>query len=149
LDDTSFGRLEIDEAGEVLQAIHSKLNDVRSIQKEKTIRPVTSIAESSLFTGAVQEPSMLHELKKEILSCDEIDFLVSFVKWSGIRVIMDELKTFTGRGGALRIITTSYMEATDFKAVMELAKLPNTDVKISYDIERTRLHAKAYMFKRD
>src|SRR5699024_6750109 len=92
LDDESFGRLEIDEAGEVLQAVHSKLNDVRSIQKEKTIRPVTSIAESSLFTGAVQEPSMLHELKKEILSCDEIDFLVSFVKWGGIRIIMDELK---------------------------------------------------------
>lgn len=149
LDDASFGQLEIDEAGEVLQAIHSKLNDVRSIQKEKTIRPVTSIAESSLFTGAAVEPSMLHELKKEILSCDEIDFLVSFVKWSGIRVIMEELKTFTKRGGKLRIITTSYMEATDFKAVMELAKLPNTDVKISYDIERTRLHAKAYMFKRD
>lgn len=149
LDDASFGQLEIDEAGEVLQAIHSKLNDVRSIQKEKTIRPVTSIAESSLFTGAAVEPSMLHELKKEILSCDEIDFLVSFVKWSGIRVIMDELTTFTERGGKLRIITTSYMEATDFKAVMELAKLPNTDVKISYDIERTRLHAKAYMFKRN
>src|SRR5699024_8773742 len=38
LDDEAFGRLEIDEAGEVLQAVHSKLNDVRSIQKEKTIR---------------------------------------------------------------------------------------------------------------
>lgn len=149
LDDTSFERLEIDEAGEVLQAVHSKLNDVRSIQKEKTVRPVTSIAESSLFTGAVQEPSMPHELKKEILSCDEIDFLVSFVKWSGIRIIMNELKTFTERGGKLRIITTSYMEATDFKAVMELAKLSNTEIKISYDIERTRLHAKAYMFKRN
>src|SRR5699024_7501029 len=149
LEDASFEQLEVDETVEVLKAIHSKLNDVRSIQKEKTIRPVTSIAESSLFTGAVQEPSMLHELKKEILSCDEIDFLVSFVKWSGIRVIMDELTTFTERGGKLRIITTSYMEATDFKAVMELAKLPNTEIKISYDVERTRLHAKAYMFKRN
>lgn len=149
IDDQSFDLLQIDEAGEVLQSVFAKLNSVRSIQKEKTIRPVTSIAESSLFTGSSNEPNMLNELKKEILSCDSIDFLVSFVKWSGIRCIIDELRTFTENGGKLRIITTSYMEATDYKAVIELGQLSNTEIKISYDIARTRLHAKAYMFNRD
>ncbi|MEK4802018.1 DUF3427 domain-containing protein [Oceanobacillus sp. FSL K6-0118] len=149
LGDEELAKMQIDEAGEVLQSIYSKLNSVKSIKKEKTIRPVTSIAESSLFTGASLEPNMLNELKKEILSSNEIDFLVSFIKWSGIRCIIDELTTFTENGGKLRIITTSYMEATDYKAIMELSKLKNTEVRISYDIERTRLHAKAYMFKRD
>lgn len=148
VDREEFEKLEIEEAGDVLQSVYSKLNSVRSIKKEKTVRPVTSISESSLFTGAINEPNMLSELKKEILSADKIDFLVSFIKWSGIRGIMEELKTFTDNGGKFRIITTSYMEATDYKAIMELSKLQNTEIKVSYDIERTRLHAKAYMFKR-
>ncbi|WP_079479133.1 DUF3427 domain-containing protein [Halobacillus salinus] len=149
LGEEEYDALKITEEGEVLTHIYSKMNSVRSIQKKDIPRPVTPISESSLFTGSHYEPSMHGELQKEILSADSIDMLVSFIKWSGIRIILDELRQFTEAGGRLRIITTSYMEATDFKAVRELSQLQNTEIHISYDVKRTRLHAKAYLFKRD
>lgn len=150
LNDEEFQELRIEEQGEVLTSVYSKLNTVRAFRKEKVLRPVTSLSQTSLFTGSHYEPNMLEELRKEIATSDFIDWLVSFIKWSGLRIIMEELRYFTQeRKGKLRVITTSYMEATDYKAIEELSKLPNTEIRISYDKNRTRLHAKAYLFKRE
>ena len=131
--------------GEILLSVIDK--EQVKIRPQIT-RPITSLSHSSLFTGSRDEPSLLQELKAEIASSDRIDMLVSFIKWSGIRLLMDELSQFCNHG-RLRVITTSYIGATDLKAIEFLSQLPNTEIRISYDTERTRLHAKVYYFFRE
>lgn len=113
-------------------------------------RPESSIAQSSLFTGDVKrEPSLEAEFSREIASADRIDMLVSFITRRGQISLMDDLRNFTENGHKLRIITTTYIGATSAEAVQDLCKLPNTQVKVIYDTQNTRLHAKAYIFHRN
>jgi len=111
-------------------------------------RPDTPLSSSCLMTGTRLDPSLVSQLRKEIASADQLDILCSFIKWSGVRILEETLRNFTEAGSRLRLITTSYMGATDLKAVEFLRALPNTEIRVSYDTRRTRLHAKAYIIHR-
>jgi superfamily II DNA or RNA helicase len=136
--------------GKILTALYTLDNPIAAdLQKYvEDIFPLTGLTESELFCGSNAGLSLESELKREILSADKIYWLVSFIKWTGIRVFRNELESFARSGRELKIITTSYMGATDAKAVEYLASLPNTEVKLSYNTERERLHAKSYLFLR-
>jgi len=137
--------------GEILNAVFTKLDahfsDFNLHLKE--ITPYTRLTHSELFTGGNAGLSLESELKKEILSANRIDLLVSFIKFKGFIILERELKEFTKRGGKLRVITTTYMGASDYKAIKLLSNLENTEVKISYNTSNERLHAKAYLFFRN
>lgn len=143
---------EVDASAQQLLSLVPRANSAAEVTRSRRAgltRPDTSVARTSLFTGSLNEPQLYTELKKEIASADRILMLVSFVKWSGLRLIMDELRAFCDRGGRLQVITTTYIGATDPKAVSELALLPGAQVRVSFDTKRTRLHAKAYAFERE
>ena len=120
---------------------------------EHAERPDTPLSRSAMLTGTRLDPSLASQLRKEIAAADRVDILCSFIRWSGLRLILDALRELTNRAfedgtPRLRVITTSYMGATDPKAVETLMELPHTQVRVSYDTKRTRLHAKAYLIHR-
>ena len=84
--EADFAALGVDQRAEQLLALLRDADPRLAVGKTAADmeRPETSIAQSSLFTGAVHEPQMFTALKKEIVSADRIDLLVSFIKWSGL-----------------------------------------------------------------
>lgn len=141
----------LDSKGKILTALFDKTNPIAADLPEyvESIMPITGLTQSELFCGSNVGVSLETEIKREIQSSDKIYWLVSFIKWAGIRIFKNELESFTHSGKELKIITTSYMGATDAKAVEFLASLPNTEVKLSYNTNRERLHAKSYLFIRN
>ncbi len=151
LSNASISESIIDTQGHLLSALFNTTNPVAANLKDYIARitPLTGLAQSELFTGSNVGLPLEAELKREILSADEICWLVSFIKWTGIRIFADVLQEVTANGKKVRIVTTSYMGATDQKAIDFLSRLPNTEVRLNYNTDRERLHAKAYLFLRN
>jgi superfamily II DNA or RNA helicase/HKD family nuclease len=114
-----------------------------------TERPSTPLSDAALLTNAHGEPGMGHEIRAELASADRVDVIMAFVKWYGLRLFDDRLKTLGARGVPVRIITTTYMGATERAALDRLVHDFGAQVKVQYDAQRTRLHAKAWLFRRN
>ena len=109
--------------------------------------PLTPLLDTTLLTNSRGEPAVGHELRAEIHSSDAIDVVMAFVRWSGIRPLVDPLRRHCRDGKSLRVVTTTYTNSTELRALDELAAL-GAEIKVSYDTASTRLHAKAWLFHR-
>ena len=110
-------------------------------------RPVIPLSANELLVNGHGQPAIGQQLQSELPSAAGVDFLVSFVIWSGVRTLLDELRGVVDRGGRLRVITTTYMGATERKTLDELVRA-GAQVRVAFDADRTKLHAKAWMLHR-
>ena len=112
-------------------------------------RPKTPLNDAALLTNAHGEPSLAAELKAEIESADRIDLLCAFVMWRGLRLLEDPLTRAREAGVPLRVATTTYIGGTEREALDRLVRDFGAEVRVQYDVARTRLHAKAWLFRRN
>ncbi len=134
------------ETRDLLQAIATP-RDVPAPVRFPT-RPEVPLSISALLVNGRDQPRIGAEVQKELASADRVDLLCAFVKWYGVRVLEEHIEAFIRRGGRMRVITTTYIGATDRRALDRLAEL-GAQVKVSYETRMTRLHAKAWLFHRD
>ncbi len=130
--------------GQVLHAILERRPDGTP---QPIAEPLIPLLDTTLLTNAPGEPGLLNQLDAEIDSADAIDVVMAFIRRSGINPLLASLRRHCERGRPLRVLTTTYTGSTERAALDQLARL-GADVRISYDLSTTRLHAKAWVFQR-
>jgi superfamily II DNA or RNA helicase len=110
--------------------------------------PTVPLSISDLLANAEGQPNIGSELRLELASADSVDLLCAFVIWSGVVRLRDALGGVVQRGGRVRVITTTYMGATQRRAVDELVRL-GAQVHVAFDARMTKLHAKAWLLERE
>ena len=110
-------------------------------------RPLIPLLDTTLLTNAPGEPRLGRQILTEIESADSIDLVMAFVRRSGLLPLVAALRAHRDRGRPLRVLTTTYTGSTEAKALDLLVEL-GAEVRVSYDVTTTRLHAKAWLFHR-
>jgi superfamily II DNA or RNA helicase/HKD family nuclease len=110
--------------------------------------PPIPLSQSDLLVNARDEPRLGESLLRELASADRVDIIVAFVRWAGIRLLLPALDRLVERGVRIRLITTTYLGATQRRALDELSER-GVEIRVSYDTRSTRLHAKAWVLHRD
>lgn len=110
-------------------------------------RPETPFSQSDLLVNAEGQPNIGSELRAELATADSVDLICAFVIWSGVRQLREALAGVVERGGRVRVVTTTYMGATEKRAVDELFRL-GAEIRVAFDARTTKLHAKAWLLER-
>ena len=126
--DVESEQAELDLINSLLDAIHrarpeaNPLSWILPLRILRTIHrqgpppqsPITGLNEPWLFTAGRGDPALMAELRNELSSANQVDILVSFITWSGIRKLWDVLEKITAIDAnrqvktRLRILTTTY-----------------------------------------
>lgn len=165
--DAAAGATDINFVNHLLAIVHEAnpeaSDDVVRLLPEvlECIGPETSksmvppdLSAHGLLTGREGRDNLLVQLKRELATCDRVDWLVSFIKLAAVKMLEGDIALFLERGGEMRIVTTAYMGATDPVALERLAAISCANkqrmkIRFSRESGTTRLHAKAYIHHRN
>lgn len=89
---------------------------------------------------------MYESLKKSIEKSDEIIMNVSFIRDSGMKILIKDLKEAKEKGKKIKILTSDYMKVTEPNALYRLLEIGG--VKIFDNPLNKSFHPKTYIFKR-
>lgn len=73
---------------------------------------------------------MLEALRAGLASASDMAMSVSFLRYSGLQLIVDDLVKFTASGGCARILTSTYLGITQPEALRALSTIDGVSVRV-------------------
>lgn len=93
--------------------------------------------------------NLLTELKESLSECKKFYFSVAFINFSGIQLLLDSFKTLEEKGVKGKIITSTYLNFTEPKALERVRNFNNIDLKVFITDDEIGFHTKAYIFENE
>lgn len=93
--------------------------------------------------------NLLNELKQNLKECKSFYFSVAFINYSGIQLLLDALKETEEKDIKGKIITTTYLNFTEPKALEKIQEFKNIDMKIFIAEKEVGFHTKVYIFENE
>ncbi|MCO7175349.1 DUF3427 domain-containing protein [Sporolactobacillus kofuensis] len=91
--------------------------------------------------------TFLYELQQAFSTCDEFYFSVAFINYSGLQLLLDHLKELRDRGVHGKIMTSTYLNFTEPKALKKIKTFDNIDLRV-FEADKVKgFHSKVYIFK--
>ncbi|WP_373739946.1 DEAD/DEAH box helicase [Jeotgalibaca porci] len=95
------------------------------------------------------QKNLLDELTQSLSDCRRFYFNVAFVSYSGVQLLLDSFKLAESKGISGKLITGTYLNFTDPKAIRKLKSFNDFDVRVFLATETQGFHPKAYIFEYD
>ena len=127
-------------------------NEIKNIQFEMPLKRKSCDIVGNINDLIINEKTKFKNffiyLKNELLNCKNFYFIVSFIRYSGLQILLSVLDELEKKGIKGEIITSVYLNITDSKSLRKLLSYKNIKVKI-YNNSSESFHTKAYLFEKN
>jgi superfamily II DNA or RNA helicase len=104
------------------------------------------VVEKKLIVNS-DKGNLLNELISSMNACKRFFFSVAFINFSGLQLLLDPLKEAQEKGVTGKVITSTYLNFTEAKALEKLKEFSNVDLKVFVTDKEIGFHTKAYIFE--
>lgn len=95
------------------------------------------------------QTTVSNELKNSLETCNKFYFNIAFINFDGLQLFLHLFEELNNKGIKGKIITSTYLNFTDPKALKKLNSFDNIELKVYNDIKNKGFHSKAYIFEYD
>ncbi|WP_206591931.1 DEAD/DEAH box helicase [Bacillus coahuilensis] len=102
--------------------------------------------EERLITNS-SRGNLLKELTTSLQECQQFYFSVAFINFSGLQLLLDSFKDAELRGVKGKVLTSTYLNFTEVKALEKIKEFQNIQLKVFVTDREIGFHTKVYIFE--